>query len=68
MTEYINRYRPSQAEIDRRYSNIRAAMEKEGLDALVALDAAHLSLRASLVRQHHEDDFPPLQIKDSQGY
>ncbi len=35
MTEYINRYRPSQAEIDRRYSNIRAAMEKEGLDALV---------------------------------
>jgi Xaa-Pro dipeptidase len=35
MTEYINRYRPSQAEIDRRYSNIRAAMEKEGLDALI---------------------------------
>jgi len=35
MTEYINRFRPSQAEIDRRYRNIRAAMEKEGLDALV---------------------------------
>ena len=35
MTDYINRFRPSQAEIDRRYANIRAAMEKEGLDALV---------------------------------
>ena len=35
MTDYINRFRPSQAEIERRYANIRAAMEKEGLDALV---------------------------------
>ncbi|MFQ5660236.1 MAG: M24 family metallopeptidase [Gammaproteobacteria bacterium] len=35
MTEYVNRFRPSQKEIDRRYANIRAAMEKEGLDALV---------------------------------
>ena len=35
MTDYINRFRPSRAEIDRRYANVRAAMEKEGLDALV---------------------------------
>ena len=28
MTDYINRFRPSQAEIERRYANIRAAMEK----------------------------------------
>jgi Xaa-Pro dipeptidase len=33
--EYTNRFRPSQAEIDRRYSNVRAAMEQHGLDALV---------------------------------
>ena len=35
MTDYINRFRPSKAEIERRYANVRAAMEKEGLDALV---------------------------------
>ena len=35
MTDYINRFRPSQAEIDRRYANIRAAMAQEGLDALI---------------------------------
>ena len=35
MTEYINRFRPSQAEIDRRYANIRKAMEQHGLDYLV---------------------------------
>jgi Xaa-Pro dipeptidase len=33
--EYTNRFRPSQAEIDRRYGNTRAAMEQHGLDALV---------------------------------
>ena len=33
--EYTNRFRPSQAEIDRRYRNVRAAMEQHGLDALV---------------------------------
>ena len=33
--EYTNRFRPSQAEIDRRYGNVRAAMEQHGLDALV---------------------------------
>jgi Xaa-Pro dipeptidase len=33
--EYTNRFRPSQAEIDRRYHNVRAAMEQHGLDALV---------------------------------
>lgn len=33
--DYVNRFRPSQAEIDRRYSNTRAAMEEHGLDALV---------------------------------
>lgn len=35
MTEYINRFRPSQEEIQRRYANTRAAMEKAGLDALI---------------------------------
>lgn len=35
MTDYINRFRPSQQEIDRRYANVRAAMEQEGVDALV---------------------------------
>ena len=34
-TDYVNRFRPSQTEIDRRYSNVRAAMEEHGLDALV---------------------------------
>ena len=33
--EYTNRFRPSQAEIDRRYKNTRAAMEEHGLDALI---------------------------------
>ena len=33
--DYVNRFRPSQNEIDRRYSNVRAAMEAHGLDALV---------------------------------
>lgn len=35
MTDYINRFRPSQAEIDRRYDNVRKAMAEHGLDALV---------------------------------
>ena len=34
-SEQINRFRPSQQEIDRRYANLRAAMEEHGLDALV---------------------------------
>ncbi len=33
--DYVNRFRPSQTEIDRRYSNTRAAMEQHGLDALI---------------------------------
>lgn len=33
--DYTNRFRPSQTEIDRRYSNTRAAMEQHGLDALI---------------------------------
>jgi Xaa-Pro dipeptidase len=33
--DHVNRFRPSQAEIDRRYANVRAAMEQHGLDALV---------------------------------
>jgi len=35
MTEYINRFRPSAAEIERRYANTRKAMEAHGLDYLV---------------------------------
>lgn len=33
--DYVNRFRPSQTEIDRRYNNVRAAMAEHGLDALV---------------------------------
>lgn len=35
MTEFINRFRPSAAEIERRYANTRKAMEQHGLDYLV---------------------------------
>jgi len=35
MTEFINRFRPSKAEIERRYANTRKAMEEHGLDYLV---------------------------------
>lgn len=33
--DYVNRFRPSQVEIDRRYNNLRKAMADHGLDALV---------------------------------
>ncbi|MCB1709025.1 MAG: aminopeptidase P family protein [Halioglobus sp.] len=33
--DYVNRFRPSQTEVDRRYSNVRKAMAEHGLDALV---------------------------------
>ena len=35
MSGHTRRFRPSQNEIDRRYGNVRAAMEAAGLDALV---------------------------------
>lgn len=35
MTDQTNRFRPSQAEIDRRYDNVRSAMRKAELDALI---------------------------------
>ncbi len=35
MTEYINRFRPSETEIKRRYDNTRAAMQVAGLDTLI---------------------------------
>ena len=35
MTEYINRFRPSAAEIERRYANTRKTMEQHGLDYLI---------------------------------
>jgi len=35
MNEHVNRFHPSQAEIDRRYDNVRKAMAAHGLDALV---------------------------------
>ena len=35
MTEFINHFRPSKAEIERRYANVRKAMEAHGLDYLV---------------------------------
>ena len=33
--DHINRFRPSPAEIERRYANVRKAMEEHGLDALI---------------------------------
>lgn len=35
MTPYINRFIPSQAEIERRYTNVRHAMQQAGLDYLI---------------------------------
>lgn len=35
MTDLVNRFRPSQTEIDRRYANTRKAMAEHGLDALI---------------------------------
>lgn len=35
MTDYINKYVPSKTEIERRYTNVRQAMQKAGLDYLV---------------------------------
>ncbi|MCU7801727.1 MAG: M24 family metallopeptidase [Candidatus Thiodiazotropha sp. (ex Lucinoma borealis)] len=35
MTDYVNNFRPSKAEIERRYNNIRTAMEEHGLDHLI---------------------------------
>jgi Xaa-Pro aminopeptidase len=35
MNDYVNRFRPSAAEIERRYDNVRAAMRKHELDALI---------------------------------
>ncbi len=35
MNEYINRFVPSAAEIERRYANVRKAMDKAGLDWLI---------------------------------
>ncbi|MCB1679264.1 MAG: aminopeptidase P family protein [Halioglobus sp.] len=34
-TDYVNRFRPSETEIQRRYDNVRNAMREHGLDALV---------------------------------
>lgn len=33
--DYVNRFRPSDAEVERRYNNVRSAMAEHGLDALV---------------------------------
>lgn len=35
MSTFTKAFRPSRQEIDRRYGNVRAAMERAGLDALV---------------------------------
>ena len=35
MTDRSNPFRPSQAEIDRRYQNVRAAMKAADLEALI---------------------------------
>ncbi|MCZ7561154.1 MAG: M24 family metallopeptidase [Burkholderiaceae bacterium] len=35
MSKYVNRYAPTRAEIERRYANVRGAMQKAGLDYLV---------------------------------
>jgi Xaa-Pro aminopeptidase len=35
MSKYTNKYVPSKAEIERRYTNVRRAMQREGLDYLI---------------------------------
>ncbi|MCC7412651.1 MAG: aminopeptidase P family protein [Gammaproteobacteria bacterium] len=48
MTDYVNRYAPSQAEIDRRYTNVRNAMEKAGLDALVVAGSEYTGFEGAV--------------------
>ena len=48
MTEYINRFRPSQAEIDRRYDNVRKAMAEHGLDALVVAGSEYTGFEGAV--------------------
>ena len=35
MNKYVSKYVPSRTEIDRRYTNVRRAMQKAGLDYLI---------------------------------
>jgi Xaa-Pro aminopeptidase len=35
MSKYANKYVPSKAEVERRYANVRQAMQREGLDYLI---------------------------------
>jgi Xaa-Pro aminopeptidase len=48
MTEYINRFRPSQAEIDRRYANCRRAMDSHGLDALIVAGSEYTGFEGAV--------------------
>jgi Xaa-Pro aminopeptidase len=41
MNKYINQFRPSDAEINRRYDNIRGAMAANGIDALVVASSEY---------------------------
>jgi Xaa-Pro aminopeptidase len=46
--DYVNRFRPSQTEIDRRYNNVRAAMEAHGLDALVVAGSEYSGFEGAI--------------------
>lgn len=48
MTEYTNRYRPSAAEIERRYANTRRAMQEHGLDYLVVAGSEYSGFEGAI--------------------
>jgi hypothetical protein len=48
-SDYINRFRPSQAEIDRRYANARKAMTEHGIDYLVVSGSEYSGFEARSV-------------------
>ena len=63
MTDYINRFRPSEAEIERRYANVRAAMEKEGLDALVVSGSEYTGFEGGGALHVRVRDPAPLRLR-----
>ncbi len=47
-TDYVNRFRPSAAEVERRYHNTRAAMAAHGLDALVVCGSEYTGFEGAV--------------------
>lgn len=48
MNDYVNSYLPSQAEIERRYANVRQAMQKEGLDYLIVSGSEYTGFEGAI--------------------